>query len=91
VPTVGNNYSGGVENFPRFLEDWSGKTFTYKGSMVDMFASETATGKWVYGGNYYNAPTRNWSFDVQFLNSTTLPPGTPSVRTIQKITWTSVN
>ena len=91
VPTVGNNYSGGVENFPRFLEDWSGETFTYKGSMVDMFASETATGKWVYGGNYYTAPNRNWSFDVQFLNSATLPPGTPSVRTIQKITWTSVN
>ena len=34
VPSDGNNYSGGVENFPRFLENWSGYTFTYNGSMA---------------------------------------------------------
>src|SRR6202035_3938522 len=36
VPTapVGGDgsYSGGAENFPRFLEDWSANTFTYYGS-----------------------------------------------------------
>jgi hypothetical protein len=88
VPTTAGNYSGGVENLPRFIEDWGGKTFTYKGSMVVMFPSETATGRWVYGGNYYTAPTRNWSFDLQFLDSTRLPPGTPSVRTLRRATWT---
>jgi len=36
-------YSGGVENFPRFLENWSSKTFTYNASMVVMFPSRYAT------------------------------------------------
>lgn len=90
VPTSGNNYSGGVENLPRFLESWSSKTFTYEGSMVVMFPSETATGRWVYGGNYYTAPVRNWAFDVQFLNPSRLPPGTPSVRTIRRVNWKPV-
>ena len=87
VPTIPGFYSGGVENLPRFLENWTGRTFAYKGSMVVMFPSEIALGKWVYGGNYYTAPTRNWSFDLQFLDSTRLPPGTPSVRTIRRATW----
>ena len=91
VPTSGNNYSGGVENFPRFLENWTGSTFTYTGSMVAMFASQIGTGKWQIGGNYYNPPTRNWSFDVQFMDPTRLPPGTPSVRTISRVSWAQVN
>ncbi|MFO7726373.1 MAG: hypothetical protein R6V45_12575, partial [Oceanipulchritudo sp.] len=47
-----NNYSGGVENFPRFLEDWN-TTLRYRGSMVALFESEVATEPWgksnVYG------------------------------------------
>lgn len=85
VPTDGANYSGGVENLPRFLEDWTGRTFTYRGSMVVMFASQTATGRW--GNSSYNPPTRNWSFDTQFLDATRLPPGTPSVRVIRRANW----
>ena len=38
VPSGSGYYSGGVENFPRFLEDWSGKTFTYYGSMLELRA-----------------------------------------------------
>lgn len=90
VPTEGSDYSGGVENLPRFLEKWSGKTFEYNGSMVVMFESEIAVGKWRYGGNYYTAPVRDWAFDVQFLDPTRLPPGTPSVRTLRRTTWKSV-
>lgn len=93
VPTSGANYSGGVENLLRLLEDWSGDTLTYNGSIVVMFASETATGIWKNtgsGNNVYNAPTRNWSFDVQFLDSTKLPPGTAYVRSISRGTWASV-
>jgi hypothetical protein len=87
VPTTGSYYSGGVENLPRFLENWTGQVFAYRGSMVVMFPSETATGRWVYGGNYYTAPTRNWAFDTQFLDATRLPPGTPSVRAIRRANW----
>ncbi len=79
-PTVANwngtgdtkmNYSGGVENFPRFHENWGGKTFTYNGSMVELFFSQQAIGRW--GSASYNAPTRDWAFDTMYL--TTPPPG----------------
>ena len=87
VPSDGSNYSGGVENFPRLLESWSGKKLTYNGSMVAMFYSQTATGKWSYGGYNYTAPGRDWAFDVNFLDSSKLPPATPEVRTIIRGTW----
>jgi hypothetical protein len=53
VPSNGANYSGGVENFLRLLEDWSkqGTTLTYNGSIVVMFPSQYATSPWSYG-NY---------------------------------------
>ena len=81
-----NNYSGGLENLPRFLETWSSKTFTYKGSMVDLWFSEQATGVWSYG-SYYTAPNRNWSFDTDFLDPAKLPPGTPVVNAVLKVSW----
>lgn len=80
-------YSGGVENFPRFLEDWSGDTLTYNGSMVVMFESRFATKFWNAPGNYYNAPTRNWAFDVNFLNPNRLPPMTPQFRKLVRGQW----
>lgn len=81
------SYSGGAENFPRFLEDWgSGRTFTYNGSMVVLFPSRYATGKWGMG-NVYNPPPRNWAFDLNFLQPELLPPGTPSVRVLIRGKW----
>src|SRR5690606_2141787 len=59
VPSDGTYYSGGVENFPRFLENWSGRVFTYNGSMVVMYYSAIATAPWG-GSDVYNAPNRNW-------------------------------
>ncbi len=85
--TVGSQYSGGLENFPRFLENWSSATLTYSGSLVSLWQSAQATGNWAYGGNVYTAPTRNWSYGIDINN---LPPGTPSVRQIQKGEWLSV-
>src|SRR5262245_51373796 len=54
-------YSGGGNNYPRFLEDWSGKYCTYFGSMVQLFASKSFTGKWDTG-NIYSPPNRCWNF-----------------------------
>ncbi|MCK4858620.1 MAG: hypothetical protein KAT58_11670 [candidate division Zixibacteria bacterium] len=82
----GTSYSGGFENLPRFLEDWSGKTFTWIGSAVDLWESEQATGYWSYGG-YYTPPDRNWFFDLAFLDPTNLPPGTPLISVIQQTSW----
>ncbi|WP_396215589.1 hypothetical protein [Gemmatimonas sp.] len=77
-------YGGGLENFPRFLENWSGATHHYTGSLVSMFTSRYALGLWGsgVGGQYYSPPTRQWSFDVNFRFPERLPPGTPSVGTV---------
>jgi hypothetical protein len=85
--TTLSHYNGGLENLPRFLETWSGKTFTYKGSMVDLWFSEQATGAWVYGSPQYEAPNRSWSFDTDFLNPANLPPGVPQINTVLKVSW----
>jgi hypothetical protein len=81
----GTSYSGGYENLPRFLETWSGKTLTWKGSSVCLWQSRQATGSW--GGGYYDPPTRSWVFDPDFLDPTKLPPGTPLISIVQKTSW----
>jgi len=79
VQTTGPYYSGGVENFIRFLENWSGVVNTYNGSIVVMFPSIYATNRWGSTGTYYNPPTRAWSLDLNFTDPTKLPPLTPMV------------
>jgi hypothetical protein len=88
--TIWGTYNGGLENLPRFLEYWSGRTFTYLGSLVCVWNSQWAIGTWYYGGNYYTAPNRNWSFDTDFLDPDKLPPGTPFVHTVQRLSWYGV-
>lgn len=89
VPSGGGNYSGGVENFPRFLENWGGRTLTYNGSMVALFHSTIATAPWG-GSDVYSPPTRNWAFDQNFTDALKLPPGTPEVRAVLKSSWNTV-
>ncbi|MBP8985883.1 MAG: pilus assembly PilX N-terminal domain-containing protein [Syntrophobacterales bacterium] len=85
TPAQGSQaYSGGAENYLRLLENWSGYTLTYSGSLVCLWESNQATGAWVYGGQVYTAPTRNWSYGVDPAH---LPPGTPRVRGINKFAW----
>jgi hypothetical protein len=86
VPTGGGSYSGGVENFPRFLEDWSSSKFWYNGSMVVMFDSRTAKAPWG-GGDVYSPPKRNWAFDKNFYDNTKLPPGTPQILFLERMNW----
>ena len=76
-----NPYGGGVENYPRFIENWEtapSKILTYRGSLVSLSTSQMAAGQWSYG-IYYTAPTRNWMFDTRFEDPANLPPGTPVV------------
>ncbi len=84
-------YGGGLENFPRFLENWSsGRTFRYVGSLVSLFEARHSLGDWANTidangngqGAYYSAPTRDWSFDIRFRDPRLLPPGTPRVGTV---------
>ncbi len=84
-------YSGGVENFPRLLEDWGGRTLTYNGSMVVLYPSRYATGFWMQTGNYYQAAVRKWAFDINFLNYDRLPPATPQMRKLVRGQWRIVS
>jgi hypothetical protein len=87
--------SGGVENIPRFLEDWStvSKTFTYNGSIVCMFYSQVATNYWINmgaapsGPDIYNPPVRNWALDQNYQTETKLPPATPSLAILSRANW----
>jgi hypothetical protein len=87
VPTNVNSdgaYSGGAENFPRFLEDWTNKTLTYYGSMVELYKSQQSIGEWGKA-NVYVPPTREWYFDTNFR--TNPPPGTLMVYSYTKGRW----
>ena len=86
-PSVSGNYSGGLENFLRLLENWSGQTLTYNGSIIVLFYSQYATNSWQPTGNYYNAPTRHWAFDLNFRNANKLPPMTPASRAMIRGNW----
>ena len=90
VETTQGNYSGGMENFPRFLETWgSANTFTYNGSMVKMFPSLYATNVWGKA-DVYAPPKRDWGFDVNFNQAAKLPPLTPSLQRVIRGRWALV-
>jgi hypothetical protein len=90
VPTGNGYYSGGLENFPRFLEDWTSCTFTFNGSVSALFGSQIATAPWGASADVYAPPVRNWSFDGNFTDPSKQPPGTPEVRTLIRGSWTPV-
>ncbi|HEV7867447.1 MAG TPA: hypothetical protein VGO90_07180 [Chthoniobacteraceae bacterium] len=93
VPTTGTaanpgDYSGGAENFPRFLERWTGDTLTYYGSMVELYTSKQFNTPWKNTGsgpNVYDAPDRKWYFDTNFYTSP--PPGSLMVISYKKSRW----
>lgn len=82
----GTSYSGGVENYFRFLENWSGRNFTFNGSIIQLWLSEVALGIWRYGSPNYTAPNRIWSWDTD-LQGINGPPGAPRVFEIQQTQW----
>ena len=90
VETTPGKYSGGMENFPRFLETWgSANTLTYNGSMVKMFPSLYATNAWGKS-DVYAPPARKWAFDLSFNDATKLPPLTPSLVKVFRGQWDTV-
>jgi hypothetical protein len=78
------NYSGGAENFPRFLEGWDNIKFTYYGSMLELYQSKQAIGEWTMT-NVYDAPDRQWYFDTNFKIKP--PPGSLMLYSYIKGKW----
>ena len=78
VPSRQYQGYGGMHNFPRFLEDWRGQDLYISGSFIQLNFSTSATGlydqeTWNFGNAapstpellyYYQAPNRQWGFDV---------------------------
>lgn len=82
-------YSGGANNLPRFLEDWStnsAKTYI-RGSLVCLYESRVATVP--FSTNYYKPPDRQWGFSDLFKNGS-YPPGTPKVMSYRRIDYTDL-
>jgi hypothetical protein len=46
--------------------------------MVVMFYSQISNAPWPGTGTVYNAPVRNWAFDLNFMDANKLPPEPPS-------------
>ncbi len=68
---------GGVHNFLRMIEDWGNSTLYYMGSLADFYYSRQATGVYKCCTTVYSPPTRAYTFDTDFENIATIPPGTP--------------
>ncbi|UCD17259.1 MAG: hypothetical protein JSV44_12550 [Candidatus Zixiibacteriota bacterium] len=83
--TTSTNYNGGLENLPRFLEDWNGVKFIYAGSLVNLWNSQQANGNW--NTTYYTPPIRNWQYDADLDDPSKLPPKSPRVRVFQRTGW----
>lgn len=87
--TASSAYSGGVENYPRFHEEWSGRSLRYRGSIVALFESEIARGAW--NSAKYGAPKREWGFNSMFGSQRRYPPGTPIIRTFRRLDYRDVS
>jgi hypothetical protein len=75
--------TGGVHNFKRTLEDWSGRRLNYAGSLINLYNARNFNSAFKCCNKVYSPPTRNWVFDATFLDPDRLPPGTPFFQTIQ--------
>jgi hypothetical protein len=83
-PKAPYGYSGGANNFPRFLESWTSDSCTYYGSMVELFKSTIFTGKWDTG-IIYRPPNRRWNFDTNFTDNP--PPGSIDAVVLSRGSW----
>ena len=95
--TSGTTFSGGVHNLPRLLEDWSSRNLWLNTSILRLWDSNMATNQFrnPAGFNpspvnpYYNPPTRHYSFDLNFLNPSKVPPGIPVALVPIRFAWTT--
>jgi hypothetical protein len=89
--TTSGNYNGGLENYPRFHETWSGDELDYRGSFVSLGTPRHNNGSWCGTGtgcNIYNPPVRNWDYDTDFQTVENLPPLTPRFVSVEQILFT---
>jgi hypothetical protein len=82
---------GGVANLLRLAEDWSSGTLNYRGSLVALITSRQATGTYKFPNTHvYNGGTRSFTFDIDFLSPSLIPPGTPMFRDVNTLTFRQI-
>ena len=81
---------GGVHNFLRYIESWSGTTLNYRGAIASFYYNRQAVGTYKCCNNVYEPPTRAYAFDLNFLDPTLLPPMTPMFRDVNTTGFTQV-
>ena len=78
LPSTTTAFSGGLHNFPRFMEDWHGVTARIRGSLVVGWAAVFAQWKrHCCNTTSYQAPDRDWGFDEHLESILNQPPGAP--------------
>jgi len=82
--TLAGQGGGQFENFPRFLETFSGRTVTINGSFVSLWFAQYTNSTWECC-NCYKPPDRDWKFDDRFLDPENLPPRTPTVGQVMRM------
>ncbi len=93
VPSTGsgnNQFSGGVHNLPRLLENWTtSRQVWLNTSIINLFNSKKATGQFITPGtgSYYVAPKRQFSYDLNFLDPNKQPPGMPCAMIPIRFNW----
>jgi hypothetical protein len=78
TPTTNTSgrFSGGLHNFPRFVEDWDNVVLEIRGSLVVGWAAVYNQAPWSLG-SVYDAPERDWGFDRHLEKIVNQPPGAP--------------
>ena len=84
--TTSGNYNGGMENYPRLLENWSNVDLNITGSFVELWKTQIAHGAWNTTGVYSPPKNRNWSYNTNFTSGK-LPPFTPWAVEADKTAW----
>ncbi len=85
TPEVGGDYGGGVENVYRYLENWSGRTHLFRGSLICLWQARVADSDW---GGHYSPPNRDWGYDDMY--TTTSPPGMIRVFGLEELEWSQI-
>jgi Tfp pilus assembly protein PilX len=85
VETDTHQHSGGVHNFPRLLENWSGTGLYIRGSMVAMFVSEVATEYWSI--RIYSGAGRYWGLHQALRSEDHDVPLEPILLNAQRLSY----
>lgn len=89
VPTDSHQTSGGVHNYPRLLESWSGTGLYIRGSMVAMFSSEVATEPWSL--RIYSGAGRYWGLHQNLRDANHDVPLEPVVLNAQRLHYREIS